>query len=99
MESYCNLLYYCNMLLYYYGYDIYGAEKTLLYMDALSLMAPAMTSSQANQLMILNCRANCYLLQNDQASAQKLWLQIKERDGNYFKKQPASNPLKKTFGD
>ena len=99
MEPYCNLLYYCNMLLYYYGYDIYGAEKTLLYMDALSLMAPAMTSSLANQLMILNCRANCYLLQNDEASAQKLWLQIKERDDNYFKKQPASNPLKKTFGD
>jgi hypothetical protein len=49
--------------------------------------------------MILNCRANCYLLQNDQTSAQKLWLQIKERDDNYFKKQPASNPLKKTFGD
>ena len=76
MESYINTLYYCNLVMYNLGYDVFGADRTLLYLDALSLMAPAMTAQQ--KPMILQCRANCYLLKGDKESADKLLQQAKE---------------------
>lgn len=78
MESYINLLYYCNLMMYNFGYDVFGAEQTLLYLDALTLMAPAMTSAPQNKVMILKCRANCYALQGDKESADKLLQQAKD---------------------
>ena len=78
MESYINLLYYCNLMMYNFGYDVFGAEQTLLYLDALSLMAPTMTSAPQNKTMILKCRANCYLLKGDKESADKLLKQAEE---------------------
>ena len=97
MGRYTNLLYYHNLMLYSLGYDIMGTERTLLYLDALTLMAPAMTSQ--NKPMLLNCRGNCYLLDGDKENAQKLWQQIKDINTDYFKKQPDDNPLKKAFGE
>lgn len=97
MERYINLLYYHNFMMYYLGYDILGAERTLLYLDALTLMAPNMTSQ--NKKLLLHCRANCYLFNGDKDSARKLWQQVKDLDPNFFKKQPADNPLKMEFGE
>jgi len=97
MERYINLLYYHNFMMYYLGYDILGAERTLLYLDALTLMAPSMTSQ--NKTLLLHCRANCYLLNGDKDNARKLWQQVKDLDPNFFKKQPADNPLKMEFGE
>jgi len=78
MERYINLLYYCSLMMYSIGYDIFGPERTLLYLDALSLMAPALTSVPQNKSMIMKCRANCYLLNGDKESADKLLQQAKE---------------------
>lgn len=80
MESYVNTLYYCNLVMYNLGYDVFGAERTLLYLDALSLMAPAVTSVPQNKVMILKCRANCYLLQGNKEEADKLMQQAKEME-------------------
>lgn len=76
MESYINTLYYCNLVMYDLAYDVFGAERTLLYLDALTLMTPAMTAQQ--KPMILKCRANCYLLKGDNKNADKLLQQVKE---------------------
>ena len=78
MERYINLLYYCNLMMYNLGYDVFGAERTMLYLDALNFMAPAVTSAPQNKVMILKCLANCYLLQGNKESADKLLLQAKE---------------------
>jgi hypothetical protein len=75
MENYINLLYYCNLMMYNFGYDILGAEQTLLYLDALTLMAPSMTSAPQNKTMILKCRANCYTILGDKETANKLMQQ------------------------
>ena len=75
-ESYVNTLYYCNLMMYDLGYDVFGAERTLLYLDALNIMAPSMTA--ANKPMMLRCRANCYLLSGDKEKADKLFQQIKD---------------------
>ena len=92
-----NLLYYCNFMMYQLGYDILGTERTLLYMDFLTLMAPEMAAK--NKSMILNCRGNCYLLDGDKEGAKKMWQQIKEKDADFFKNQPADAPLRQTFGE
>ena len=97
LEHYINLLYYSNFMMYCTGYDIFGAERTLLYLDALTMMAPNMTSQ--NKPLLLNCRGNCYLLNGDKDSAQKMWQQIKEIDADFFKKQPDDNRLKQSFGE
>ena len=97
MESYINLLYYHNLMMHYLGYDILGAERTLLYLDALMLMAPNMAAQ--NRLLILNCRGNCYLLSGDKDSARKLWQQIKDIHPDHFKNDRYSNPLKQEFGE
>ena len=78
MERYINLLYYNNMIMYNFGYDVFGAERSLLYLDALSFMAPAVTSAPQNKAMILKCRANCYLLQGNKEEADKLLQQAEE---------------------
>ncbi len=97
MEDYVNSLYFCNLLAYRLGYDLLGADRTLLYLDALTLMAPVVASQ--SKPMLLNCRGNCYLLLGNTESAKKLWKQIKEIDADYFKKQPDDDLLKKTFGE
>ena len=97
MENYINLLYYHNLMMHYLGYDILGAERTLLYLDALTLMAPNMAAQ--NKLLILNCRGNCYLLSGDKDSARKLWQQIKDIHPDHFKNDRYSNPLKQEFGE
>ena len=97
MEHYINLLYYSNFMMYCQGYDIFGTERTLLYLDALTMMAPNMTSQ--NKPLLLNCRGNCYLLSGDKDNARKLWQQIKEIDPDFFKKQPDDNRLKQSFGE
>lgn len=78
MENYINLLYYSNLIMYNFGYDILGAEQTLLYLDALTLMAPSMTSAPQNKTMILKCRANCYTILGDKETADKL---LKQANG------------------
>lgn len=78
MESYINLLYYCNLMMYNFGYDVFGAEQTLLYLDAFTLMAPSVASEKKNKQMILKCRANCYLLQGNKEEADKLLKQAEE---------------------
>lgn len=78
MESYINLLYYCNLMMYNFGYDVFGAEQTLLYLDAFTLMAPSVVSEKKNKQMILKCRANCYLLQGNKEEADKLLKQAEE---------------------
>ena len=97
MEGYINALYFSNLLTYNLGYDIIGTERTLLYLDALTLMAPAMTAQQ--KAMLLSCRAKCYLLDGDTDGARKLWQQIKDTEPDYFKNQPVGDPLKKAFGE
>jgi tetratricopeptide (TPR) repeat protein len=96
-ETYINLLYYCNFMMYQLGYDILGSERTLLYLDFLTLMAPELTTK--NKALLLNCRGNCYLLDGNKENARKMWQQIKELDADFFKKQPADVPLKKEFGE
>ena len=96
-EQYINMLYFCNFTAYQLGYDIIGSERTLLYLDFLTLMAPELT--QKNKPLLLNCRGNCYLLDGNKESAQKMWQQIKELDADFFKKQSADSPLKKEFGE
>ena len=96
-SSFINLLYFCNFTMYHLGYDILGTERTLLYLDFLSLVAPDLAAK--NKTTILNCRGNCYLLNGDKEGAKKIWQQIKEQDGNFFKKQPANDPLRQTFGE
>lgn len=82
MESYINLLYYCNLMMYNFGYDVFGPDQTLLYLDALTLMAPAMTSAPQNKIMILKCRANCYTLLGNKESADQLLQQVQELEKN-----------------
>ena len=97
MEGYINSLYFCNLFAYDLGYDVLGADRTLLYLDALTLVAPAMTAQQ--KPLLLNCRAKCHLLKGNRDEARKLWQQIKETAPNFFKKQPDDNPLKQLFGE
>ncbi|MBR1934378.1 MAG: hypothetical protein IJ841_11945 [Prevotella sp.] len=97
MDGYINALYFCNLLAYHLGYDILGTERTLLYLDALALIAPAIAAQQ--KTVMLSCRAKCYLLDGDNEGARKLWQQIKDTDANYMKNQPADDPLKKAFGE
>ena len=98
MEAYINGMYFCNFFMYDMGYDIFGAEQTLPNVDALALMAPFLTFEQ-NKSMLLRCRGNCYLLLGDKENARKLWQQIKEKDKDFFKREPAVSPLKKEFGE
>lgn len=97
MESYISSLHYVQLWMYNQAYDIFGSFQTILMLDALTLMAPGITTSF--KPMLLNTYANCHLLDGKQAEAKKLWQQIKELDANYFKNQPDSNPLKKAFGE
>ena len=97
MESYISSLHYVQLWMYSQAYDIFGSFQTILMLDALTLMAPGITTSF--KPMLLNTYANCHLLDGKQAEAKKLWQQIKELDANYFKNQPDSNPLKKAFGE
>lgn len=95
--AYINLLYYCNFTMCQLGYDILGSERTLLYLDFLTLMAPELTTE--NKAPLLNCRGNCYLMDGNKENAKKMWQQIKELDSDFFKKQSADVPLKKEFGE
>lgn len=97
MEGYVNALYYCNLMMYDLGYDVFGAERTLLYLDALTIMAPGI--AQGNKPLILKCRGNCYLLNGDKDSARKLWQQLKDLDASFLKNQPDDCPLKQAFGE
>ena len=97
MESYINSLHYLQLWMYSQAYDILGSFQTIIMLDALTLMAPAITT--ANKPLLLNTYANCHLLDGKQEEAKKLWQQIKNLNPNYFKSQPANNPLKKTFGE
>ena len=98
MEMYINGMYYCKFMMYDLGYDIFGADQTLLYLDALTLMAPFLTSEQQRP-MILRCRGNCYLLLGDKESARKMWQQIKDMNKDFFKDQPDHIAIKKEFGE
>ena len=97
MEDYINELYYQNLMVHYWGYDILGTERTLLYLDALTLMAPDVASQ--NKAQILNCRGNCYLHSGDKESARKMWQQIKDINPDHFKNDLNSNPLKQEYGE
>ena len=97
MESYINSLHYLQLWMYSQAYDILGSFQTIIMLDALTLMAPAITT--ANKPLLLNTYANCHLLDGKQEEAKKLWQQIKNLNPNYFKSQPANNPLKKAFGE
>ena len=76
MEPYINMLYYCNLMMYSLGYDVFGSERTLLYLDVLNLMAPSVVSN--NKPIILKCRANCALQNGNKEEAEKLFQQAKE---------------------
>ena len=78
-------------------FDVGLSFQTIIMLDALTLMAPAITT--ANKPLLLNTYANCHLLDGKQEEAKKLWQQIKNLNPNYFKSQPANNPLKKAFGE
>lgn len=97
MGDYVYILYLCNLTTYNQAYDIIGAERTLLYLDAVALMAPAMV--EQNKMLVLQCRAKCYLLQGNKDDARKLWQQMKETDADYCKNLPDDHPLKQTFGE
>lgn len=97
MGQYIYALYSCNMMAYSLAYDIIGADRTLLYLDALTIMAPQV--AKQNAIGVKECRGRCYLLLGSKDSAQKQWQQIKEADPNYFKDKPADDPLKQEFGD
>ena len=98
MDAYINGMYFCKFIMYDLGYDIFGAEQTLLNIDALALIAPFLTSNQQKP-QLLKCRGNCYLLLGDKENARKLWQQIKELNKDFFKNQPDLSPLKKEFGE
>ncbi len=76
MEPYINMLYYCNLMMYSLGYEVFGSERTLLYLDVLNLMAPSVVSN--NKPIILKCRANCALQNGNKEEAEKLFQQAKE---------------------
>lgn len=97
MESYISSLHYVQLWMYSHAYDIFGSFQTILMLDALTLMAPGVTTSF--KPLLLNTYANCHLLDGNQEEAKKLWQQIKDLDANYLKNQPANNPLKKAFGE
>ena len=97
MENYVSMLYSCNMIMHDLGYDVFGADPTLLYLDVLTLVAPDVASQ--HKPLILNCRANCYLLKNDKETAEKLWKEINQLDPNFMKKRPDDDLLKKTFSN
>jgi len=98
MDAYINGMYFCKFIMYDLGYDIFGAEQTLLNIDALALIAPFLTSNQQKP-QLLKCRGNCYLLLGDKENARKLWQQIKELNKDFFKNQPDLLPIKKEFGE
>ena len=84
--------------MYNLGYDIFGAEQTLLNLDALTLVSPFLTSG-SNKPVLLECRGNCYLLLGDKENARKLWQQVKDINPNYFKEKRIEAPLKTEFGE
>ena len=98
MDMYVTGLYFVTFLMYNLGYDIFGAEQTLLNLDALTLMSPFLTSG-GTKLSLLECRGNCYLLLGDKESARKLWQQVKDINPNYFKEKRIEAPLKTEFGE
>ena len=63
-------------MMYSLGYDVFGSERTLLYLDVLNLMAPSVVSN--NKPIILKCRANCALQNGNKEEAEKLFQQVKE---------------------
>lgn len=98
MDMYITGLYFMTFMMYNQAYDIFGAEQTLLNLDALTLMSPFIASG-SNKPMLLECRGNCYLLNGDKENARKLWQQIKEINPNYFKDKRVEAPLKTEFGE
>ena len=84
--------------MYNLGYDIFGAEQTLLNLDALTLVSPFLASG-SNKPVLLECRGNCYLLLGDKENARKLWQQVKDINPNYFKEKRIEAPLKNEFGE
>ena len=98
MDMYIAGLNYMTFMMYDLGYDIFGAEQTLLNLDALTLISPFLTSG-SNKPQILECRGNCYLLLGDKDNARKLWQQVKEINPNYFKNKRVESPLKNEFGE
>ena len=97
MDGYVGALYACNLSTYINGYDIFGSERTLLYLDAISLMAPG--GAENKKVQILETRAKCYLLSGNREMAQKLWQQLKDSDAGYVKNLPGDHPLKSVFGE
>ena len=98
MDMYVTGLYFVTFVMYNLSYDIFGAEQTLLNLDALTLMVPFLTSG-ATKASLLECRGNCYLLLGDKESARKLWQQVKDINPNYFKEKRIEAPLKTEFGE
>ena len=97
MKAYISSLHFVQLAMYYMAYDVFGSFRTILQLDALTLIAPEITTP--HKPMLLNAYARCHLLDGDQKEAKKLWQQIKELDAEYFKRQPDSDPLKKAFGE
>ena len=98
MDMYISGLYYMTFMMYDLGYDIFGAEQTLLNLDALALISPFLMSGR-NKPQLLECRGNCYLLLGDKENARKLWQQVKDINPNYFKEKRIEAPLKTEFGE
>ena len=97
-EVYINALYSCKILAYYWAYDIFGTERTLLQLDAVELMAPGTATAPQMKNMIMECRGNCYLLNGNKEEAHKLWKMIKDMNPDFFK-NGEGRPLKEAFGE
>ena len=96
MEGYVNALNYARLYLYSEAYDVIGADLTLIFLDALPVVAPDVL--ERNGLMALECRGNCLLLRGDKDAARRVWEQIRERQPDYFEQRPVNSPLRQAFG-
>ena len=96
MEGYINALNYARLYLYSEAYDVIGADLTLIFLDALPVVAPDVL--ERNGLMALECRGNCLLQRGEKEAARRVWEQIRERQSDYFEQRPENSPLRQAFG-
>lgn len=96
MEGYVNALNGARLSLYCAAYDVIGADLTLVFLDALPVVAPDVL--ERNVLMVQECRGNCLLLRGEKEAARRVWEQIRERQSDYFEQRPENSPLRQAFG-
>ena len=85
-----------RLSLYCSAYDVIGADLTLIFLDALPVVAPDVL--ERSILAVQECRGNCLLLRGEKEAARRVWEQIRERQPDYFEFLPEDSPMRQAFG-